>query len=149
MIKQPLMLVISLVLLAGVGLYALERLYFLSQAERTIGEVVSISAKDGRCGGRRSKYNCTEYKADVRFFSNNSAHEFNIGAGNARGHGQSKSKASHKTGDEVKVVYDPENPKKAYEDSTMGVWGGPIMMLIAQIVTFFSSFTEDRRRRFF
>lgn len=149
MIKQPVMFFISLALLAGAVIYGIERLHFLSTASRTTGEVTGISAENSRCGGRRHRYACTKFQADVAFRAEDGErYTMTIGAGSTRGRDASKALASRRRGDDVKVVYDPGKPTKAYEDSTMGVWGGPLMTLFAQIITFFSSLTEPRRRRF-
>jgi hypothetical protein len=148
MIKQPFFALIALALLVAAGWFVMDRLTFLHTAERTAGKVVSVSARNDRCGGRRSRHSCTRYTAHINFSPLHSSGTYNlsISAGSHRGYDQPVNYASHTTGDAVQVVYNPKKPDEAYEDSLMGVWGTPIMLAIGQLISFFTSLTEPRRR---
>lgn len=147
MIKRPIYLVISLILLVIVLGYSVERVLFLQSAQKTMGKVISLSAYNSRCGGRRNRHSCTKYDATVEFFTTDGVKWLlPISAGSHRGHNMPVSYADHKVNQPIPVIYSPTNPKKAYEDTLFGVWGGPLMLLFAQIGTFFSSFFEGRRR---
>jgi hypothetical protein len=148
MIKQPTYALISLVLLVVVAGYAIERLMFLKRAEYTTGKVIDVTSYNGRCGGRKSRYSCTKFNASVEFLTGErSRYTFRISAGNARGHNRPLEDAKVVVDDQVPVVYDPRNPSKAYENTTWGVWGNPIMILILQLGSFFTSLSEPRRRK--
>lgn len=146
MIKQPAYLILSIVLLLVVGYFVVDRINFLSSAERTTGKVISLSSHNDRCGGRRSRYACTKYDATVRFSAGGQGYSYSIGAGSARGYDKPTNLADRKVGQSVATVYNPKNPKEVYEDTFMGVWGLPFMIFIGQIISFFVSFTEPRRR---
>lgn len=148
MIKQPLYAVISLVLLVVVAGYAIERLAFLKRAEHTTGTVINVTSYNSRCGGRRSRYSCTKFNASVDFLTRESSkYTLKISVGSSRGHNQPLEYADVKVNGQVPVVYDPQNPSKAYEDTTWGVWGTPIMILIFQLGSFFTSMSEPKRRK--
>lgn len=147
-IKQPVFAFIAVLLLVAVAWFVVNRINFLRTAERTVGKVSSLSASNGTCGSRRTRHSCTRFKARVDFTTRKGASAaLSISAGNKRGYDQPLSYASLHTGDRVPVVYNPLDPSgEAYEDSFFGVWGTPLMIAIAQIVTFFTSLTEPRRR---
>ena len=73
-------------------------------------------------------------------------HHLRLSTGEKRNHNQPVSYSRIKRGEAVPVVYSSANPEKAYEDTLFGVWGGPIVMFMFQISTFFASLTEKRRR---
>ena len=146
MIKQPSYAVLSLILFAVVVGYAIERITFLKRAERATGKVVEMSSSNGRCGGR-SKHNCTRYSALVHFLARDTNSTLIISAGSSRGHDRPLEYADVHLNDQVPVVYDPLNPTKAYEDTTAGVWGTPILILIFQISSLFASLSEPKSRR--
>jgi hypothetical protein len=149
MIKQPLFFGISgLLLLVFVG-FLLQRIYFLQRASRTVGTVSSISSVNSSCGGgrRRSSYPCTKFTATVKFVARNTmSYALNLSAGSARGSNQSNLSASYRSGQNVKVIYNPKDPSTAYEDSLMGVWGTPFMVLFMQLLTGISSLFEPRKK---
>jgi len=45
------------------------------------------------------------------------------------------------------VVYDPKSPSTAYVDTLMGVWGFPLVLFFAQIITGITSLFKPRRRK--
>ncbi len=148
-IRQPWAFALALLLALGFLGYVAERLIFLQKAARTTGTVVSVEAYNSSCGGgrRRSSYPCTKYRASISFTAlDKLTHRFTISAGSARGSNQPKNRARPAADQKVPVVYDPKNPGKAYEDSIWGVWGVPISLLIAHLISLFTSLSEPRRR---
>lgn len=146
-IKQPIYGVIAAILLVVISGYVIERILFLQIAEKTTGTVYDISSTNSRCGGKR-RHNCTKFNASIKFnpLNNESEVRFVISAGSSRGHNRPLKEADYRVGENVPVVYDPNKPTKAYEDSFFGVWGVPIMLLFFQIISFFTSLTEPKRR---
>ncbi len=154
LIRQPILFFISGALLLVLVGFVAERIYFLSKAKRTAGTVISVTSSNSTCGsrgGRRSgsrRYPCTKYRAQVEFVAEGGRQSsFEVSAGSKRGHNSALSYANYKSQQVVPVVYDPKKISKAYIDSFMGVWGIPFMIFIAQILTFFSSFFDSRKRR--
>lgn len=151
MIKRPVYFWASMLLLLALLVYAGERIVFLARAERTIGTVVDITSTNDRCGSSRrssSRYDCTRFRAIVDFAAKNgSEHQLNISAGQSRGHDRPIERAKVKVGDEVPVVYDPNNPAKCYKNNFSSVWAGPIMIFITQICAFFLSMVKPRERK--
>jgi hypothetical protein len=148
-IRQPLYAMLSAVLLAVVLWFVADRVMFLKRAQHTTGSVVSVTARNDRCGGRRSRHSCTRFQAAVRYSpeGGGASYSLSLSGGDAYGYDQPVSRASYAVGQRVPVVYDPAHPEKSYEDSFTGVWGTPIMAFVFQIVFFFTSLTEPRRRR--
>jgi hypothetical protein len=149
-IKQPLLFGISMVLLLIAGGFAIERLWFLSQAEKTQGTVTQVTASNGQCGGgrRRSSHACTRFTAHIGFAApGGNSGGITIGAGNSRGHGQPITRANYRVSQKVPVVYDPHNVARAYHDSLMSIWNVPIFIMVAQVATLVASMCESRRKR--
>jgi hypothetical protein len=153
LIRQPILFFISVVLLLVLVGFVAERIYFLSTAKRTAGTVISVTSSNSTCGsrGRRGgsrRYPCTKYRAQVEFVAEGGRQSsFEVSAGSKRGHNSALSYANYKSQQVVPVVYDPKKISKAYIDDFMGVWGIPFMIFITQILTFFSSFFDSRKRR--
>ena len=148
MIKQPWLLAVSGVcLLVALWLVA-DRTMFLWSAEKTIGTVTELSGRNERCGRRKSRYSCTKFSAQVQYATRSgSTHTLDISAGSARGHNQPATRARVRKDGPVPVVYAPDQPDRAYEDTLFGVWGAPLMAGFAQIATFLGSLAEGRKRR--
>lgn len=148
MIKQPWLLAVSGVCLLIALWLAGDRAMFLWSAEKTTGTVVEITGRNDRCGRRKARYSCTKYSAQVEYATRSgSTHMLEISAGSARGHSQPTSRARVRKEGPVPVVYAPDEPTRAYEDTLFGVWGAPLMAGFAQIATFLGSLTEGRKRR--
>ena len=148
MIRQPLWAIVSLVVLVVLAGFVVERCMFLYRAERAIGRVIAVDSYNSTCGRRRSRYSCTEFDATVEFSTKTAArYTLEVSAGTARGYNQPLSRASRRVSDGVPVVYDPNKPTKAYEDSVWGVWGMPIILAMFQVASFFSSLCEPKGRR--
>jgi len=144
-------MIISLVLLLVVAWFVVDRIMFLQTAKKAAGSVVSLTSHNDRCGSKRSRHSCTRYHAIVGYAAEETGrrHSLKISAGTSRGHDQPLSNASMQMNDVVPVIYSSGNPDKVYEDTTYGVWGTPIIALVAQLCAFFTSLTEPRRRRIF
>ena len=147
MIKQPWLLAVSGVcLLLALWLVA-DRTMFLRSAEETIGTVVELSGRNERCGRRKSRYSCTKFAAQVQYQTQNgSTHTLQISAGSARGHNQPTSRARVRKDGPVSVVYAPDQPTRAYENTVFAVWGAPLLAGFAQIATFLGSLVQGRKR---
>lgn len=147
MIKQPWLLLISAALLVGVLGFTADRLIFLATAEKTNGTVERVTSSNGRCGSKKRKHPCTRFDAEVGFTTKaGRTGAVTVSAGSTRGYDQPTTNADLHVGDSVRVVYNPRKPSKAYEDSTWGVWGTPLILLIGQVATMFGAFSEGRRR---
>ena len=150
MIKQPVYALISALLLAVVLWFVVDRLIFLHSAQRTTGTVVGVTAENDRCGGRRTRYSCTQFHAVVEYRPEGQQGRFrlNISAGSARGHNQPVSRADVQVNSAVPVAYNPRKPGESYEDTIFGIWGAPLMAFLFQVGAFVTSLTEPRRRRY-
>jgi hypothetical protein len=148
MIKQPIWAIVSLALLVVIAGFIVERCIFLYNAERAIGRVIAVDSHNGTCGHRRSRYACTEFDATVEFSTRMAArYTLEISAGTARGYDQPLSRASRRVSDGVWVVYNPNKPTKAYEDSVWGVWGMPIVLALFQLTSLLVSISEPKGKR--
>jgi hypothetical protein len=147
MIKQPIYAAISAALLLSIVIYVNERINFINKGLDTTGTVVKISSYNARCGGRRSRYSCTRFRAHVEYFDlKKVGYVLSIGAGTAGGYDRSNDNADVKIAGKIGIKYDPDNPSKAYENTLWGIWGGPIMLLIVQISTLVTSFVDPKRK---
>ena len=148
MIKHPWLLAVSGVCLLIALWLVVDRTMFLRSAEETTGTVVELSGRNDRCGRRKARYSCTKFSAHVEYETQSgSTHTLQISAGSARGHNQPASSARVRKGGPVSVVYAPDQPTRAYENTLFGVWGVPLLAGFAQIATFLGSLVEGRKRR--
>ena len=148
MIKQPWLLAVSGVCLLIALWLVVDRTMFLWSAEETIGTVVELSGRNDRCGRRKTRYSCTKFSAQVQYATQRgSTHTLQISAGSARGHNQPTSSARVQKEGPVSVVYAPDQPTRAYENTLFGVWGAPLLAGFAQIASFLGSLAEGRKRR--
>ncbi|MEZ0259766.1 MAG: DUF3592 domain-containing protein [Alphaproteobacteria bacterium] len=149
MIKHPVIFLVSFaLLLAAIG-FAAQRVIFLQSARRIEGKVISVTGKDSRCGGRRTRYNCTRFEAKVEYTPQETGRTYQIAldAGTTRGHYMPVDHATHRQGQAVKVAYAPDAPDTAYEDTFWGIWGTPLQVMFYQLVAFWASLGESRDRR--
>ena len=148
MIKQPWLLAVSGVCLVIALWLIVDRTMFLWSAEETIGTVVELTGRNDRCGSRKTRHSCTKFSAQVEYATKSgSTHTLEISAGSARGHNQPTSRARVRKDGPVPVVYAPDQPTRAYENTLFGVWGAPLWAGVAQIATLLGSLTEGRKRR--
>ena len=143
-VKNKLLFAVSMVLVVVVLGFVVERVTFLMRAEHAVGEVTELSSSNGRCGGKH-KYNCTTFRANVRYSVNGEDRDLDVSAGSSRGHNRPLSDANYVRGSKVPVLYNPRNRNQAYRDTFFDVWGAPLMAFVAQISMFFGSFSERRR----
>lgn len=149
MIKQPILAVISGLLLSALIYFIIDRIMFIQNSKEAVGTVIRIESYNSSCGGgrRKSKYPCTKYLAHIKYpHLNGSYYKFVAGAGSCRGSDQPITCASSKIGESTDVIYDPNNPERAYR-GMFAVWGTPLMLLLVQITTFGGSFTQPKNRR--
>ena len=142
--KRALWLVLGAVLVVvGLGWVA-NRMLFLASAERTVGHVTEVSGRNSRCGGRRSKYNCTRFDANVEYVVGGSPLTLEIGAGSTRGHGKPTSTADYHEGQSITVVHGPGG-RPAYQDTFFAVWGGPLLTFVFGLASAFGGLREEKR----
>jgi len=149
MVQHPFYFIISIVLLVVVLGYVCNRVVFLQNARRVEGKVVSVTGTDSTCGSRRSRHSCTRFDAVVQYKAPETGRDYTVRlkAGTAYGRFQELEKARLRMGEQVRIAYDPNAPHKSFEDTFYGIWGTPLMLGFFQIVAFFSSFGDSRRRR--
>ena len=146
MIRQPILLIIAAGALLFAGYFVIDRLLFLTSAQRTMGTVVSLSARDSRCGGKR-KYSCTRFYAQVEFqTARGERSQLEVSAGTARGSNQPLTRARYVQGANVELIYDPKNPREVLQNSFFEIWGLPLMGGVFGGSFLFGSFCEPRRR---
>ena len=145
MVKQPLWFSISMILLVLLVLKVVERIIFLSMAQHTTGTVTNLTRYNDRCGGRKSRYSCTKFKAVVQYkgLKDGKTYTLNIEAGSSRGYDVPISFAKYHIDGYAPIVYSTNKPSKAYEDTFTGVWGLCILLLMCQISTFVVACRED------
>lgn len=117
----------ALLLVVALGLFVKQAL-LLASAQTTTGHVVSVTSKDGRCGSRRSKHNCTRFSSTIEFTVDGTTHTLQRSAGRTRGHGRPVSDADRQVGDAVAVVHGAGG-KPAYAGKG-DVWMAPILTLV-------------------
>jgi hypothetical protein len=111
-----------------------DRMLFLSRAQTTVGHVIGVSAENARCGGRRSRYACTRFRAAVEYRINGGApRRKTFSAGRKRGYDQPVSYARHPPGSTVRLLYDPRNTQRVYRDTKSDVFGGPLLTLFLSL----------------
>jgi hypothetical protein len=142
-IKSPVMFWFSMLLALVVLGFVADRTLFLMRAVNTTGNVVNLSATNSSCScGRRCRYSCTKFQAQVSFQAAAAPAALWVSAGSAHGYDCPVSQARYDLGDSVPVIYNPRNPAEAYRNSFADVWGTPLTALFFQIVTLISSFTK-------
>ncbi len=147
MIKNPFFAWCSLILFMFFAHYSIDRFLFLKTAVHTSGTVVGLSSQNGRCGYRRSRYDCTRYDASVDFIGQNKKkYSLLASAGSRRGHNVPVEEATKKINDSVPVVYDPENPFKSFVDEFWDIWSTPVVLFFLMLVFFTMSISELKRR---
>lgn len=133
-VRNQFLFVISIVLLGVFCWSVVSQLLFLKRAERGVGVVRELRARDGRCGTKRRR-DCTKFLATVEFQSSGNRQSSYLNAGDARGHGQPLSKARHQVGDFVSIVFDPNRPEEIYRDRFWDLWGSSLTYLFLQVFT--------------
>lgn len=146
-IQSRLLFGISLLLVLPLGYFVFDRIEFVRTAQHTSGIIEHVTGTNDRCGRKRSRHDCTMFRATLRYDVQGSQYRINVSAGNARGHDQPVSRSNYTIGAQEFVAYDPRRPSRAYRDKLWDVWGAPLVALFIQIGTFVASFAEQRRER--
>jgi hypothetical protein len=139
-VRDPICFFIGLVLFLPLLYFLLDCTIFVVTADRTAGAVETVRAENGRCGRRRSRYDCTRYEATIRYHVQSRDHRIQIGAGSMKGHDQPVANAYYAPDDIVPVAYSRRNPQWAYRDEVFDIWRAPIMTFAIQVALFISAF---------
>lgn len=138
-------MLIALVLLALAGVIGMQRASFVRVAMPTSGIVVDIESRDTRCG-RKPRRACTKFTAVVEYTVANDTRRLRTGAGQSRGRNQPEDQARHRIGDAFPLRVHPAT-REALPDSTMGMWGLPILLGLGGGVFALFGVLGFRRRR--
>lgn len=145
-VKQPIWLIVALLWLLLIGYFVVDRIQLLQVWERVTWKVINITSYNSRCWGKH-KHDCTEYTAYVDFTTLvGQKSEFTVSGWDSYWHNQPISDSFRRIWEPVKVIYDPKNISRVYEDTLWGVWWVPIMTFFFQILSFFSAFTEPKKK---
>lgn len=144
-IKQPFIFGLGVIAGAFFLYFLCDRVWFLAHADRTTGEVVSVSKHNATCGRRRARYSCTKYDALVDYQAEGSHHRLEVTAGTKRGRNQPKSYSRYRVGADVPIVYLRGKPREAYRDEFSDVWGAPLIALLFQLAGMLGGMQEERR----
>jgi len=139
-----LMVLFSLAALCFAALTGVQRWRFQQVAVSTIGEVISIDARDSTCG-RKPRRQCTKFDAVVEYPIDDAPQRLTVGAGQSRGHRQPLSEAEYRKGDPMPVRYNPQTGE-AMQDSGSAIWGLPIVLAIMGGVFMVVGLLAGRRR---
>ena len=114
-IKSPVMFWFSMALALVVLGFVADRTLFLIRAMDATGNVVDLSATNGSCScGRRCRYACTKFQAQVSFQANETPAALWVSAGSAHGYDCPVAQARYGIGATVPVIYNRHNPAEAY-----------------------------------
>ncbi|GAB3731094.1 hypothetical protein GCM10028794_07050 [Silanimonas algicola] len=139
------LMLVALVLLALAGVIGMQRASFVRVAMPTSGIVVDIESRDTRCG-RKPRRACTKFTAVVEYTVANDTRRLRTGAGQSRGRNQPEDQARHRVGDAFPLRVHPAT-REALPDSTMGMWGLPILLGLGGGVFALFGVLGFRRRR--
>lgn len=145
-IKQPIWLIVAWILFFVILYFIADRIQLIQVGEHVIGNITNITAYNSRCGWKH-KHDCTEFTAYVGFKTIKwESSTFSVWGGNSTWHNQPIASSYRKIWWEVKVIYDPNSIVRVYEDTLWWIWGVPIMTFFFQIMTFFSAFSEPKKK---
>jgi len=136
----------SLLLFLPLAYFLYDRVEFVRTAAHTSGVVERVTGTNDRCGRKRSRHNCTRFRALVRYDVQARPYFIDVSAGTARGPNQPISRSMYSIGSRERVAYDPRRPSRAYRDKVWDIWGAPLITFFIQIGTFVASFSEQRKR---
>ncbi|WP_461058069.1 hypothetical protein [Silanimonas algicola] len=142
---RAVLMLVALVLLALAGVIGMQRASFVRVAMPTSGIVVDIESRDTRCG-RKPRRACTKFTAVVEYTVANDTRRLRTGAGQSRGRNQPEDQARHRVGDAFPLRVHPAT-REALPDSTMGMWGLPILLGLGGGVFALFGVLGFRRRR--
>ena len=148
-IKNGFFFVVSVVLLLPLGYFIVDRIQFVSTSQQTSGVVEQLTGKSDRCGRKRSRHDCTKFRATLRYEVQGTQYRIDVSAGSARGHDQPISYADYRVGQTEIVAFDPSQPTRAYRNKLWDIWGVPIATFFFQIASFVAGISERRKDKRF
>jgi hypothetical protein len=148
-IKNGVFFGISLLLILPLAYFLFDRVKFLTSAQQTYGVVQQLRAENDRCGRKRSRHNCTKFRAMLSYDVQGRQYQIEVSAGSTRGHNQPVSYADYGVGQTEVVAFDPRQPSHAYRNKLWDIWGAPIATFLIQIATFVASINERRKDKRF
>jgi len=142
---KAVLMLLALVLLALASVIGVQRANFVRQAVPTSGIVVDIESRNARCG-RKPRRACTKFTAVVEYTVANDTRRLRTGAGQSRGRDAPDTEARYRVGDAFALRVHPAT-REALPDSTMGLWGLPILLgLGGGVLAAFGLWGAGRRR---
>lgn len=123
---KALLMLIALALLALSAIVGVQRAAFVRAAVPASGTVVDIESRNTRCGRKPSRA-CTKFTAVVEYTFANDTRRLRTGAGQSRGRDEPIEEARYRVGDAFALRVHP-GTREALPDSTMGLWGLPILL---------------------
>ena len=142
---RAVLMLVALVLLALAGVVGVQRASFARVAVPTSGIVVDIESRNARCG-RKPRRACTKFTAVVEYTMANDTRRMRTGAGQSRGRDEPETEARYRVGDAFALRVHP-GTREALPDSTMGLWGLPILLgLGGAVFAVFGLWGFGRRR---
>jgi len=130
--------------LAVMVLVVAERTVWVIRAERTVGEVTSVTARNARCSHRRTRYNCTVYSAVIRYMVKDAPYSLHVNAGKETGHNRPTTLAEHQVRQRVKVIFDPGRPATAFRDTLAEIYAAAIFFFLIHLSLLTASFREPK-----
>lgn len=124
-VKNQFLFAVSMVLLVAFCWSVVSQILFLARAERGVGVVREVQARNDRCGGKR-RHDCTRFLATVEFQVAGGRQSSYLDAGDARGHDRPLTDARHKVGEAVPIVFDSSRPEEIFRDKLSDVWATPL-----------------------
>ena len=147
MVKQPFLLLMSLVFLIIAGSMSADDIRFLFKTEKISGVVTAIKSQNTSCAHGKPSYvyDCTRFRALTNYEINNVKRETIIPAGFAHHYNQPVSQANFKINDSVVLRYDPAmNTTTFFDNSFLNRWMYPVLFILLGLGAGLSSFMEPR-----
>lgn len=146
-VRQPVAFAFGALLIAGGLVFLVQTAMFTLTAEHAVGRITEMRRSNGHCGSK-SRYPCTHFQAAVGYHTaSGEAREAVLSAGSARGDNQPLGMASRRVGQQVPLLYDPDDPSEFMEDSSEGLWLAPTgLMGMGGFAIVLSFFKRIRRR---
>ena len=144
MVKNPIFFWLSMGALALTVCLAAAKTVWVARAERTIGEVTSVTAYNARCKSKHSRYSCTQFSAVISYMVNEVPYSLRVGAGHARDHNRPTTLAKHRVGQRVKMIFDPHRPASAFRNTFYDLYGAGALFFLMHLSLLVASFREPK-----